>query len=188
MSIARAKARIAVSGGIAEGKSTVIRDLADCGLTTLNVDDIVDRMWADPVFVGLITADSHLKGASTKAEAREAIAESEEARLALNRLTHREVARQMMVADVDAIEVPLLIEACLYDRFEEVWIVTCGMEEQRRRLVDRVGEIQAEQLLRLQLPTRAKLPFADIIVRTDSAPSNVSSFVRKVLQSRQPRL
>lgn len=184
----RAKARIAVSGGIAEGKSTVLRDLADCGLSTLNVDEIVDRMWQDPVFVSLVSADPKLRGARNKAEAREAITESEEARLAMNRLTHREVAMRMMAADVDAIEVPLLIEACLYDRFEEVWIVTCGIEEQRRRLVDRVGENQAEQLLRLQLPTRAKLPFADIIVRTDTAPSNVSSFVRKVLQSRQPRL
>lgn len=185
---AKANAPIAVTGGIAEGKSTVLADIAAFGLRTLSVDKIVDAMWGEPVFLELVAAEPSLEGATTKDEVRSLIAVSETARHALNRLTHREVAARMLTADVDAIEVPLLIEACLFDRFKEVWVVTCGKEVQRRRLIERVGEAQADQLLRLQLPTRAKLAFADLIVRTVSPPSNVSSFVRKVLQSRQGRL
>lgn len=184
----RARARIAVTGGIAEGKSTVLADMAAYGLQTLSVDAIVDAMWSDSSFLSLVAKEPSLGGARTKDEVREIVLANEEARHALNRLTHREVAVRMLAAEVDAIEVPLLIEACLYDRFQEIWVVTCGLEVQLLRLIERLGEDQAKKMLRLQLPTRAKLPFADVIVRTVAPPSNVSSFVRKVLQSRDSRL
>ncbi|MBV6457618.1 MAG: Dephospho-CoA kinase [Fimbriimonadaceae bacterium] len=162
--------------------------MAAYGLQTLSVDAIVDAMWSDSSFLSLVAKEPSLGGARTKDEVREIVLANEEARHALNRLTHREVAVRMLAAEVDAIEVPLLIEACLYDRFQEIWVVTCGLEVQLLRLIERLGEDQAKKMLRLQLPTRAKLPFADVIVRTVAPPSNVSSFVRKVLQSRDSRL
>lgn len=65
-------------------------------------------------------------------------------------------------------EIPLLIEACLQGGFDRVWVVTCGADEQRRRLVERLGgEAGAEALLGSQLPTRAKIPFADVVIRTN---------------------
>jgi dephospho-CoA kinase len=65
-------------------------------------------------------------------------------------------------------EVPLLIEACLYGCYDVVWVVSCGHEEQRRRLALRLGsEEAAEAFLQTQLPTRAKLAFADLVIRSD---------------------
>lgn len=179
-----AKPAIAVTGGIAEGKSTVLDMMAAYGLRTLSADAVVDDMWRDPDFLGRLANVPALEGASSRDEVRRIVLEKPSARLALNRLTHPEVLRRLFSADVDAAEIPLLIEACLIDAFSQIWVVTCGEHEQRRRLIQRVGPEKTDLLLATQLPTRAKLPFADIIVRTDEPMERVHSFVNKTLQER----
>jgi dephospho-CoA kinase len=67
------------------------------------------------------------------------------------------------------IEVPLLIETATHQWFDEVWVCDAGDEARWRRLLDRLGGDQesARRLLATQLPTKAKIPFADRIIRTD---------------------
>jgi dephospho-CoA kinase len=46
-------------------------------------------------------------------------------------------------------------------------VVTCGPEAQFERLSERLDPEQARNILATQVPTRAKLPFADEVIRTN---------------------
>jgi dephospho-CoA kinase len=65
-------------------------------------------------------------------------------------------------------EVPLLIETATQGKFDEVWVVCAGKDLQLGRLKERLGsQEQAEEMLATQIPTEAKLAFADRVVRTN---------------------
>lgn len=103
---------------------------------------------------------------------------STQVRRAVNSAMHRMVLEELVGSGAQAVEVPLLCEACLTDAFPYVWVVTCGLEEQTRRLRTRLGsEAAANSAMAWQLPTRAKLPFADAIVRTNRERADVLSHV-----------
>ena len=89
-------------------------------------------------------------------------------RRAVNRITHPAIFDRIQNAGAQFIEVPLLIEACLQGEFDRVWVVTCGPEEQLRRLTARLQSAEAATvLLRTQLTSRVKIVFADSVIRTN---------------------
>jgi dephospho-CoA kinase len=101
----------------------------------------------------------------------------------------REILVKTDTADVAFAEVPLLIETATQGWFDEVWVVSAGVEEQRRRLVERLGnEADADALLSTQLPTEAKIPFADRVVRTnmplETVKSTLARHVKELLELR----
>ncbi len=98
----------------------------------------------------------------------------------MNRILHPILLQRMLEANADFIEVPLLIETCIQGLFDEVWVVSCDPDEQLRRLSLRVGMPEALKLIRSQLPTSAKLPFADFIVRTNEPETSVFALVRQL--------
>jgi dephospho-CoA kinase len=170
--------RIAITGGICDGKSTVLAAIADAGYPTVSADDVLREQYADPSFLAKVAdalgSEAVSGGELDRAWVRTRIIEDAKSRRKLNELTHEPaleiVLRRMREAGGKAFaEVPLLIEACAHPLFDRVVVVTAGAAEQRRRLAERLqgDEAMADRLLRLQLPTCAKIPFADAIVRTD---------------------
>lgn len=160
--------RVAITGGIAEGKSTVLAMLADAGWRTASADDLAREVMAE---IAVQASLAEILGASppvAPALLREAMARDPEMRRQVNSLTHPRIARAMLGSNANFIEVPLLIEACLQGSFESVIVVTCGPEEQLRRLTERLGDGQAARsMLAMQLPTRSKAPFSDDLIRTN---------------------
>lgn len=176
--------RLAVTGGIAEGKSTVVSYLADLGLTTISADDVARRVLAEPDMQRRVGERFGLEVPLQRGALREVIASDHAARRDLNRLMHPAILSRLEVSGAQVVEVPLLIESALLRLAPRIWVVTCGPTEQRRRLIERVGEPElAERLIRGQLPSRAKLPFADAIVRTDSPTSIVLTVVRELARA-----
>ena len=101
----------------------------------------------------------------------------------VNALTHPLILEGLRSSKADFIEIPLLIEACLQGEYDRVWVVTCGLEEQRRRLIARLGDVSAaEAFLRMQLTSRAKIPFADCLIRTNCEESAVKRCVTDTAQ------
>ena len=161
--------RVAITGGIGEGKSTVLTILGDLGHTTQSADSIAREIAAKPEVRAEIAALARLRNDFAPADLRDRLASSEALRRAINRLMHPLVMSAISRSDATFVEVPLLIEACLQSTFDQVWVVTCGAEEQRRRLLDRYSDPEhVERMLATQLPTRAKIPFAELVVRTNA--------------------
>lgn len=175
----------AVTGGIAEGKSTVMGYLAEMGFSTLSADTLgravfldreVNREIAQAVGAGM-TIDA--------AQLRDKLFQSPGARRAVNRIMHPRIVEAMMSSDADFVEVPLLIETCLQGAFDEVWVVTCGPEEQERRLLLRYGQTASiGRIMGSQLPSEVKIAFADVVIRTNCSHQAVRRNISLALQSR----
>lgn len=166
---------IAITGGIAEGKSTVLGMLSELGFRTASADEIAKEVFQRPeIQEGVAT----IFGTFDRENIRAAMTMKPELRRELNRIMHGPIWEGILAEIPDFVEIPLLVETCLHIRFRKVWVVTCGPEEQRRRLKARLGsEAPIDALLATQISTRAKAKFADRIVRTNVEPGSVLAFV-----------
>ena len=90
-----------------------------------------------------------------------------------------------LTADPKAIvvvDVPLLIETGMQDDFETVIVVYVSEATQIRRVMerDRIPEEEAQKMVALQLPLKAKLPCADYVISNEGSPEATEQQVRKV--------
>lgn len=170
--------KLAITGGAAEGKTTVVSYLAELGYSTASSDVLARQVFdSDRVQSGLSDLLGE-DGPITAETLRARIWDNSALRRAVNRLMHPLILERIENSRADVIEVPLLIETCLQGYFERVWVVTCGLEEQRRRLVLRLrDEDQADRIISTQLPSDVKCAFADVVVRTNRALEDVNRFV-----------
>jgi dephospho-CoA kinase len=190
--------RIAITGGVAEGKTTVLQMFASLGATTLSSDAIAATLllpgtdlWRQVIQEfgqAITTADGSL--------ARERLASlafgEPRVRRRLNRLMHPAVVHALE-AHLDTlkdnptlifIEVPLLIEVALQGWFDGVIVVRATPTLQRRRLLERgLPNQRVRQILRAQLPTRCKVAFADWVVRTHRSMESVHQQVQRIWRS-----
>lgn len=173
---------LAITGGIAEGKTTVCDILREQGISVLSSDDVARRLFeTEPVQAFLADLLGELAPVS-RDSVRRALGDPV-LRRAINCFLHPLVWGELQSSGAVAFEVPLLIEAALHPHFEQVWVVTCGLEEQWRRLMERTqNEETARRFLATQLPTRAKLPFADRVIRTNYQVQSVRDHVLEVLR------
>lgn len=175
----------AVTGGIGEGKSTVLGYLAESGFKVLSADSLGKAVFSDPIVNGEIADLTGFGRAISPVELRQVLFTRPEIRRAVNRIMHPRIVSAIFDARVDFVEVPLLIETCLQGAFDEVWVVTCGLEEQRKRLLLRYGpDAPVDQIIGAQLPSAAKIPFADTVIRTNCEHEAVRRNVSLALQRR----
>lgn len=172
--------RVALTGGIAEGKSTVLGYCKDAGFSVCSADELARGLFSRAGFQARLAELFQMPGPIDRHQVRDLISRDPDLRRKLNQATHSEIAAAILREPAQVVEVPLLIEACMQSYFERVWVVTCGPEEQLRRLETRVPHAEAIRLLTMQLPTKAKAPFADEIIRTNLDEYNVK---RSVLAS-----
>ncbi len=179
---------LGITGGIATGKSTVTRMLADLGAPTLSADFLAHGLLAP----GSDTARAVLRafpsaaawdgdGAPTvdrRALGRLVFADSD-ARRRLESLTHPPIIdtlatqarswRSQTTACAGALEIPLLFEAGLRHLVDRVVVVACRPETQTERLRARTGmdEAEAQRRIDAQWPLARKIAEADDVLATD---------------------
>jgi dephospho-CoA kinase len=170
-------ARIGITGGIAEGKSTVLRYLREAGYRVASADDVARGLLRAPDVRSAVATAVGLPADFTAPDLRDRLIADGTARRAVNAVLHPLVLAGLAETGAEVLEVPLLIETALQGVFDEIWVVTCGPDEQRRRLIERVGsKALAQSILALQLPTSAKLPFAHVILRTNQSRRRVKAY------------
>jgi len=178
---------IALTGGIASGKSVVARRLAELGAVHVDAD-VLAREVVEPGTPGLariaeefgsgvIAADGTLDRAALGA----IVFSQPERRLALNAITHPAVWSRAIelfdaasAADPDAVvvyDVPLLVEASA-DRpisFDLVVVVHASTPTRMQRLIDLRGMTREEATHRLnsQASDAERLAIADVVIDSD---------------------
>jgi dephospho-CoA kinase len=178
----------AITGGIAEGKSTLLGCLSELGYRTASADDIARDVFNDPGVNRLIATTAALAFPVNPSDLRQAFADRPHVRRLVNGVMHPRVLKGLKESTAEFVEIPLLIETCLQSEFDQIWVVTCGREEQLRRLRKRYGDsFDFHALLAAQLPTSAKTPFADEVFRTnqpiESVRRNVSDSLARRFES-----
>ncbi|AQP44099.1 dephospho-CoA kinase [Tessaracoccus flavus] len=176
-------ARIALTGGIASGKSMVSDDLARRGAVIID-SDVLAREVVEPGTEGLhriverfgsevLNAD----GSLDRAKLGNLIFSDERSREDLNAIVHplvRARARELeSAAPPDALVVhviPLLVETGLDREFDRVIVVDAPAETQARRLMRRnnLGNQDAMARINAQASRRQRLSVADWVVDNSS--------------------
>lgn len=174
---------IGVTGNIACGKSTVMERLAELGATVIDGDAIYREMTGpDSALVRTLAREFGQQivaadGSLDRPALAGIVFSDPDALRRLDRLTHppivAEVLRRTALAPtpVVATEGIKLIESGLGDRCDEVWVVTCDLDQQRARLMRRNGltRTEADRRIASQSPAREKIARADVVLANDGA-------------------
>lgn len=170
--------RIALTGGIASGKSTVARLFAALGAKLIDTDQIAREIVAPPSAVldriaqRFGTETLRADGSLDRARLRRLVFEDEAARRDLEAITHpaiaAEVARQCAQAGgpYQLVAIPLLAESGTADRYARVLVVDVSPATQLRRLMlrDGITEEAAGRMLRAQASRAERLALAHDII------------------------
>jgi len=173
---------LAVTGGIASGKSTVSRMLGELGAPLIDFDLIARRV-VEPGTPGLAKIVDYfgrqvlaVDGSLERKKLSDIVFGDPEKRKKLESFTHPlifeeffkqadEIAAKNPGAIIQ-VAVPLLIELGLQQMFDKVLVVYVPAEDQIERLAKRDGISReaAANILKAQLPIDEKLQFADFVV------------------------
>jgi dephospho-CoA kinase len=177
--------RVALTGGIATGKSYVRSRFEGLGVPTIDADvlarDIVAR--GTPGLAAVVSRFGRsvldAGGALDRQKLGKIVFADSEARKALEAIVHPAVRRatEHWFASLDparhpfaVADIPLLYEVGRDRDFDAVIVTACTPETQLRRLMQRDGlsEADARQRLEAQLPIDEKTKRADFVIRTNA--------------------
>ena len=191
--------RVALTGGIATGKSHVRAEFERLGVPTIDADTLA-RDAAAPGSPGLAAIVARFganivdENGALDRRTLGAIAFSDpSARRDLEQIIHPIVRARIdeWFAGLDIrqpfaiADIPLLYETGRERDFEQVIVTVCAEETQLRRVMrrDSVTEEEARQRLAAQLPTSEKASRADHVINTDGSFEETNRQVRTVYEA-----
>lgn len=190
--------KIALTGGIASGKSTVAALLRQSGLPVLDSDAIA-RMVVAPGKPAWQALRRHLgeeffgpDGVLDRQAVARQVFTRPDAREQLNRLLHPHISRELQdrLAQLEAqgeplvvVEVPLLFELGLENLYDRVIVVYADAETQQRRLHRRDCRLPGEAagILAAQGSLRQKAARADFVVDNSGDMAQTREQVEKII-------
>ena len=163
--------KVALTGGIASGKSLVSNLLHDLGCTIIDLD-IFAREVVEPGTDGLSELVAHFgkdiltnDGFLNRTRLRDELYQNEQNRLVIEQTLHPKILSKMQNAmdghkqGVIIVVVPLLVEKALWGPFDRAIIVDCESDNQLNRLMSREGidQKKAESMLSTQVSREKRL-------------------------------
>jgi dephospho-CoA kinase len=177
--------RIALTGGIATGKSYVAAKLKDAGVPIVDAD-VLSREVVAPGTPGLAAVRKRFgpdavrrDGTMDRVRMAQIVFKDRRARLDLEAIIHPAVQKAIdeffaslprrtpfAVADI-----PLLFETGRDKQFDQVIVVACPRDMQLQRLMERnkLSKDDAERRLNAQLPIDQKVAKATHVIRTEKS-------------------
>lgn len=196
--------RVALTGNIGSGKSTVARTWARLGAPVIDAD-VLARRAVEPGSRGLRRIVGAFgpevldgEGRLDRAAMRRIVFRDPAARARLESIVHPEVGRlrdaeeerlRAAGARIVVYDIPLLFEAGLEARFDAVVLVDAPEEVRLRRLVrDRgLDEAEARRMIAAQMPAAAKRGRADVIIDNDGTLEDLERRAEEVWRDLQRR-
>jgi len=188
---------IGLTGGIASGKTTVAKILERMGVAAVDADMLAREVVApgEPAYNAIVAEFGPGILNSDLSINRPALAQivfaDPEARRRLESITHPAIgaraAEKLAELDRQGMPValyvaPLLIEAGITSRVDEVWVVYADPQTQLKRLVERDGMTPDEALLRIaaQMPMEEKKEYASIVIDNRGSLEELEQQVREI--------
>lgn len=186
--------RLALTGSIGMGKSTVAKMFKDAGIPVFDADAVV-RELQGPGGELVEAIERHFPGTTgpdgvDRDKLSERVLADPEHLARLEALVHPAVHRErakFLLANQDKpallFEIPLLFETGGHEAFDKVIVVSAPPEVQRERVLARPGmtEEKLNALLARQMPDEEKRKLADFVVDTGSDLSTTEKQVRAIL-------
>jgi dephospho-CoA kinase len=191
--------RVALTGGIATGKSHVLQEFRKRGVPCLDADDLahgvttarteataqIAERFGHEVLDSSGAVDRHKLGAIVFADSS--------ARRALEEIVHPAVYRAIAAgmrafellehSPIVIADIPLLYETGHSSDFDRVVVTVCPREMQILRLRERgMSQAEAEQRLAAQMSADEKALRADYIIQTDDTIESTNAQVDQILE------
>jgi len=192
--------KVALTGGIATGKSYVLDQFRHHGVPCLDADELAHGVTAAGTEAtqaiaarfgaGVLAAD----GAVDRQKMGPIVFADAAARRDLEAIVHPAVYRAIAAglrafelvggAPLAIVDVPLLYESGHGSDFDRVIATVCPPDVQARRLLDRgLSEREAQQRLAAQMSAVEKASRADFMIRTDGSFEETNREVERVLNN-----
>jgi dephospho-CoA kinase len=189
--------KVALTGGIATGKSHVLERFRQLGVPCLDADQLAHGVTSAGTEAtaaiaarfgpDILTPD----GAVDRGKLGPIVFADEAARRALEQIVHPAVYRAITAglrafellesAPAAIVDVPLLYETGRAGEFDRVIATLCAPAQQLARLVQRgLTEDQARQRVAAQMPAEEKAARADYVIRTDGSFAETDAQVEKI--------
>ena len=173
---------IGLTGGLASGKSTVSKYLAEKGFKVYDADKIAkDISGKKSVQKGIITTFSNKildeNGNIDRKKLKEIVFENKEKLKQLNAIIHPKVIdfyKELKEKNTDEIiffDVPLLFESGIDKFCDKILVVISDYEIQLNRIVerDKIDRELAEKIIKSQLSNEERIKKADVVIENNSS-------------------
>jgi dephospho-CoA kinase len=195
---------VGLTGGIACGKSTVGRLLAQRGVPVLDLDAVAREVVApgEPALAAIAARWPGVvrDGALDRAALAAIVFTDSDARAALEAITHPAIrtrteawldAQRARGAPFAVVEAALLVETGAWRRYDALLVVACSPDVQRARLQarDHCSAGEAQRRIAAQLPLADKERLATVVVHNDGdaeALSNATAAAWDAILQRTP--
>jgi len=187
--------KIAITGSLGTGKSTILKILQNLGFSTFSCDEVVKNLYKDSdiqkkiieIFGKEILS---IDGKLNKRKILEKILENNKLKEKLESLFHPlvkekllEFIRERKEEKIIFAEVPLLFEAGWEDLFDEIWVITCSLLTQKERILKKgLEEKLGEKLLKLQLSLKEKEKKAHKIIFSEKSFEELEKEIKEMLK------
>jgi dephospho-CoA kinase len=196
--------KVALTGNVAAGKSTVLALFARWGAETIDTDELAREavLLGSPALAAIYRrfgADlARPDGTLDRAALRRRVFGDDEQRAVLNAIVHPEVSR-LLARGLDAAErrgagivvcdIPLLFEVLDAAAWDAVVLVDAPEETRRRRLMELRGYTreEADDVIGAQLPSRLKRDRSDLVIENDGSAEALEGRAREAWESLRRR-
>ena len=185
--------KVALTGGIATGKSYVLARLRDRGIPTIDADDIVHEALGPNTpttrAIAMQFGNAFLRadGSVNRAALADCVFASPDMRLRLEAIVHP-VVYSSIHTWFDSLEgagvasIPLLYETGRERDFDLGVVTVCRPEVQMSRLIQRgLTEHQARQRLDAQMPAAEKASRGDFVIETGGTMGETNRQVEELI-------
>lgn len=194
--------RVALTGNVAAGKSTVLALFERWGAVTIDTDQLA-REAVRPGSAALAALEKRFgggvllpDGALDRAALRRRVMGDAEQRAVLNAIVHPEVNRLLAARLADAerrgasvvvCDIPLLFEVLDPAAWDLIVLVDAPEETRRRRLMDtrRYTREEADDVIGAQLPSRLKRERSHVVIDNDGARDALETGARRAWEALQ---
>jgi len=190
--------KVALTGGIATGKSYVLGQFRQRGIPCLDADELAHGVTAAGTEATAAIAERFgadilaSDGSVNRAKLGPIVFADSTARKDLEAIVHPAVYRAIQAGvrgfemlgeyAVAVVDVPLLYETGADTQFDRVIVTICPAAVQLARLLERgIGEDAARQRLAAQWPTERKAERADFVIHTDRSFAETDAQVAAIL-------
>lgn len=172
--------KVAVTGGAGSGKTSVCNRLKELGVKVISADEMAREAVAPgsealTKIIRFFGEKVVLSDGTLNRKILRRMITDDDARLTLERFLHHEITKlihkNVVCAEKEgcrivAIEVPLLFELDMKERFNWVVVVSADQELRIKRLMERdqTSRDAAKDLINVQMPDEEKMGRADYVV------------------------
>ena len=187
--------KIAITGGIASGKSQVSKIIEDCGGYVIYTDKINAELLQDGEYIkklSLLFPESVQNGVVDKSIIRNEILTNDDKRLALNSLAHSEIKQKVdnLLKNFNGktifCEIPLIVESRMVDFFDEIWCVIADIDSKINRIMtrDKVSFDNAKAIIDLQKRDSELIAISNVVIENNSDINSLRQKVEKLYLER----